>query len=299
MTGYGILENLLSDVFFFVIVLASGWLWAYLTRRRLHAFFGVSASKRIVIYLSNIRVLPFGSIGTSGQKLSYQGAAVAHGEMEAASRLRSLFSFLIPSLTQASKLLSQLLLSDISAQILISPAKAEELDTQAPLISLGSPAYNQASCFIESIGKGTPRFRVGAITPAESAESSHASRPTDKVPAYHGGTISYEEGSPSLSAGPTQPAGEPSAILVDDFPPFPDTSCAFVLRTKDPRNRRSLFYVAGLSEPSTVAAAQYLATKWTDLHRKFPSQRSFLVMLRVDPVQNQECSVLFEKELSD
>ncbi len=88
MTWYGILENLLSDFILAAIIIIGSWLWIYFTyRRSLQKFFYVSKTKRLVIYLSNLTVLPFGSIGITGKKLSYTGDTVAYGEMQGAGQI--------------------------------------------------------------------------------------------------------------------------------------------------------------------------------------------------------------------
>ena len=53
---YDVLANMLADVCIVTVGLGLGWIWFRLTkRRRLLAFFGVSRSRRIVIYLSSLR----------------------------------------------------------------------------------------------------------------------------------------------------------------------------------------------------------------------------------------------------
>jgi hypothetical protein len=56
MTFEGILENLVSDVLFLVIAIVGGWLLYKITyRSRLLKFFGIHKSRRITVYLSNLR----------------------------------------------------------------------------------------------------------------------------------------------------------------------------------------------------------------------------------------------------
>src|SRR3989304_5690384 len=93
MTLWGILENIASDILFILLAIFLAWVWTQLTQRRgLQDFFSVSKAKRLVIYLSRLDVLPFGAIGASGRKFSYQGEAVAYGEMQGANQIRQLFS---------------------------------------------------------------------------------------------------------------------------------------------------------------------------------------------------------------
>ena len=308
MTGLGIIENLLSDALFILLILILGWLWVHFTRRtQLHAFFGVSGSRRIVIYLSNIRVLTFGAVGLSGQKMSYQGSTVAHGEMLAANRIRDLFSFIIPSASEGPTFLSRLLFSDVLVQVLLSPLDAHDVDAQAPLISLGSPAYSAASLFIETNTPGGARFRFGVLRSKEvDASPPFAIHPvagsTDTevhILPYRGGTVSMPSASPSLPADPKHEEEKPSAILVRGVPDITGTNYAFVQRTFDASNGRPLFYVAGLSEAATASAAQFLASHWQYLRRRHGASASFLTMLTFEPPDFRKWSVVFEREISN
>lgn len=162
MTIWGIVENLISDVIFIVLAIIASAIWVSLTnRRKLQLFFHTTDTKRLVVYLSAINVLPFGATGKSGKKLSYQGQAVAYGEMQGANQIKNLFSFIIPKLTEVSQTIGKLFLSDVVVQTTISPSESSFFDSQASFIALGSPAYNSAAASIESLDKNVAKFQYG------------------------------------------------------------------------------------------------------------------------------------------
>jgi len=307
MTLCGILEDLVSDLLFIALLVGAGWLWAYLTGRRLlHHFFGASHAKRVVIYLSNIRVLTFGSIGVAGTKMSYQGSTVAHGEMLAAARIRDLFSFPLPSSSEGPTFLNRLLLSDVLTQLLLSPLQRSQVDVDAPLIALGSPAYNVASAFIQDATKSGAKFRFGTLTRKEiHAASPYELHPvsgsTDAEvymwgPGFGASTVNL----PCSNESETELAEDkPSAILVEGLPEIVGTNYGFVQRSLERPSGRTLFYVAGLSEPATHGAAAFLASQWRYLARRYGSDCAFLVMLTFEPPEFRKWSVVFERKLPD
>ena len=68
-----------------------------------------------------------------------------------------------------------------------------------------------------------------------------------------------------------------------------------VKRVIDKENKRSVFYVAGLSEHSTTGAGFYLLTEWSRLCKKFGYETPFLVMLRFEPGNLENWTLVFEK----
>ena len=151
--------NVLSDFVFLLFIIALGWVVLALTRRtQLLKFFGIDASRRIVVYLANLRVERFGAIGIDGRQRSYQGSAVPFREMLVANRFRDLFNYLLPSLSDRPGMLSKILISDVQVQLLTSPLSQEQLEPSASFITLGSPAYNAASGFVETELQSQARF---------------------------------------------------------------------------------------------------------------------------------------------
>lgn len=324
MTIWGIVENLCSDAIFIVIAIVTSWIWITLTnRRKLQQFFNTSITKRLVIYLSLIRVLPFGTIGISGKKLSYQGHAVAYGEMRGASKIKDLFSFIVPKLVEVSQTIGKLFLSDVAIQTIVSPMEEGKLETQASFIAFGSSAYNVASAHIEGFEENIVKFRFGSEKIAaidNSKPNPIAFSDTDPGVYTLPGTVDVHSPRPVTipsgvaldpeifsihsellhNAVDAEKLGEntPSAILVEGVPPITDTTYGFVERIIDSEYTRALFYVAGLSEFSTAAASHYLAAQWLSLYGKYGANKSFIIMLRFDPSDFEKWSVVFERELN-
>jgi hypothetical protein len=61
--------------------------------------------------------------------------------------------------------------------------------------------------------------------------------------------------------------------------PVGDSSFAVVQRSRDSSSGQSAFYVAGASMEGTTAAVGYLISKWRRLHKKYPKQQPFCVVL--------------------
>lgn len=159
-----IIVNVLSDFLFLLIIVALGWILFVFTRRtQLLKFYGIDTSRRIVIYLSNLRVMSGGAIGIDDQPRSYQGSAAAFGEMLVANRFRDLFNYLLPSLSDKPGVLSKLLVSDVQVQLLPSPLNQGQLEHSSSFVSLGSPAYNATSGFIERELHSRARFHQDGV----------------------------------------------------------------------------------------------------------------------------------------
>lgn len=183
-----IIVNVVSDFIFVAVVILVGWTLFVATRRRqLLRFYGADASRRIVIYLSNLRVIPGGAIGIDNLRRSYQGSTAAFGEMQVASRFRDLFNYLLPSLSERPGVLSKLLISDIQVQLQPSPLSRGEVDRSCPFVTLGSPAYNAASGLAETELNSRARFGedcstmvVGDVPPITDATYGFVERIVDR-----------------------------------------------------------------------------------------------------------------------
>jgi hypothetical protein len=312
MTASGILENLISDVLFILLAAILGWIIYRVSRRaKLLKFFGVDKSHRLTVYLSNLRVKSFGAIGIDGWERSYQGSAVAFGEMIVANRFRDLFNYLLPSLSDNPGLLSKLLISDVQVQLTVSPLDNAQTESSASFVTLGSPAYNVASGFVESQLHSKAKF--GFVTSETSAPSfTPPQTPSNAGAVYTGATGTYSvlnlptSGSAAYNAPqpPVPPSGiytparraeQVSAIIVDGVSPMTDSTYGFVERIIDHDKKRAIFYTAGISELATAGAAHYLISGWEKLHRKYGTETGFLVVLRFEPQDYKRWTVVFEK----
>ncbi len=300
MTCWGILENLISDLIFLFGALGASWLFITLFRRkRLLDFFGIRSTKRIVIYISNIRVLPFGSIGIDGQKRSYRNPSAAFGEMQSSINLRDHFNYIIPSLSDRPGILNKLLVSDVSVQILHSPLEKAQLDKASTFIAIGSPAFNIASKYIEEDLDSQAIFTLGTIPKqvdsGKDQDTGLTAYSTQGQSEYiRGTTLSLASASPT-GEGAINSAEIPSSIIVDDLPPLTDPSYSFVERIYDSQSNRTVFYIAGLSENSTVGAARFLASEWNRISDKYSDDSPFLILLKCDPSIPRKWAIVFEK----
>ncbi len=192
MNWWAIPENLASDIILGAIIFAISWLVILATHKiPLQKFFNVTTTKRLVIYISNIKVQPFGSIGLSGKPVAYARESVNYGEMKIANQFQGLFSFLVPQTEEAFKTIGKLLFSDISVQIISSPKEMSDLDTQAPFIAIGSPVFNAASAYIENTNRSIVKFKYGEITKSELetlANPDGPTGPTQPIQALKGDT---------------------------------------------------------------------------------------------------------------
>lgn len=306
MTGLSIIENIVADIIFILIALVVGRVWIGFTKRRkLQAFFGVSSSKRLIVYVSNLRIQTFGAVGISGRKMSYSGSSVAYGEMQAANRIKDLFSFIIPSVAETSEFLRRLLVSDVAVQILISPISVDELEKSSTYISLGSLAYNAASQNIEENTGSHARFRLGVLKKSDVNNLTFPRGPMGPTgsTAYSteresffgsGSTVSLDNH--LYGSNDVQEKHDSPAIIIEDIPPFEDLTYGFIERVFEPENDRMLFYIAGLSEYSTKGAAFFLSSEWKNLYRKYGADKPFIVMIRVDDSDPAKWSVVLEKD---
>jgi hypothetical protein len=304
----GVAVNVISEFIFWLILIAIAWILVFLTRRaKLLKFYGVNESRRIVIYLSNLRIMSGGAIGIDGQRRSYQGSAAAFGEMMVANRFRALFNYFLPSLSDKPGVLNKLLISDVQVQLLHSPLNQGQIERSSSFITLGGPAYNAVSGFVETELHSQARLEFGQVNsypPGETMTRTEVSAADsgDEVPSTFTTVSPWSSIPGSVSCLPrdepdtqAEPRQTRPAILVEGVPPITDTTCGFVERIVDHEQKRCVFYTAGLSELGTVGAAHYLATEWASLHRKYGNDTSFVVMLRFEPTDYRCRAIVFER----
>lgn len=154
-----ILTGILSNFLFALLIIFIGWLTYYFTeRRKLLKFFGISSSKRLVIYISNLRITQGGSIGIDGKSRSFSGTTVVYREQLMANAFRERFNYLVPSLSDSKSFFRKILFADIDVTILTSPIKIDEIESNSSILSFGSPGYNIASKYIEEDDSSTVQF---------------------------------------------------------------------------------------------------------------------------------------------
>jgi hypothetical protein len=310
MTLTGIAENLVSDVLFVALSFAIGWIILVLARRnRLLGFFGIDDNRRLQIYLSNLKITQGGALGIDGTQRSYEGSAGALGEMLAANQLRGLFNYSLPGVEDNQGILSKILISDTRVTVTLSPQVPDDLERTAPLISLGSPAYNAASRYIENNLHSLAQFRLGTSewrpnivsprNPTAGSLLSTSGSPGALVPPqldYLPTGVNIPSNlNPVWKKAPSQPE-QPTEIAIDGIPPITDTNYSFVERIIENGTGRTVFYVAGMSDNATAGAANYLVSDWRQLQKKFGDKGPFLVVLRITPTNFEDSAVIFQKQ---
>ena len=151
----GIIANIVSTL----LLILAGWIIYFFSERRLHLnFFNISSTKRIVIYLSNLRIVQGGSIGPDGMHRNYQGTAVVYTEQIAANKFKDSFNFLAHSFSKSPSYLSKILFSDINVASIPSPLTNDEIESNCTIISFGSPGYNLVSKKIEEYAESQIRM---------------------------------------------------------------------------------------------------------------------------------------------
>jgi hypothetical protein len=314
--------NIISNVITVALFALISWGYLYLSHhKRLLQFFGIDKSHRIVIYPSNLRVKQFGAIGVDGKERSYVGSAGAYKEILVANSFRELFNHIIPSLSENPGILSKLLISDVQVQITLSPLKEEDIEKSTSIITLGTPAYNLVSGYVESKLHPKVHFLLGFIDKDKHPVVEFQDIDSSKFPpsgigtgsagtadSYKVDTISDTAASTTvIFPAPNKEINKPkenkqpevnkqreekkSEIVINGIPPIDDPNAGFVGRIFDKENDRQVFYVAGLSEDSTANAAYYLIDKWLSLNKK---KEDFVVMLHFEQPVDRHPTIIFE-----
>ncbi len=293
-----ILVNLLSDLLFLLAAITVAWAIFTLTRRRqLLQFFGIQRSRRMVIYLSNLRIQEYGSIGIDGRPRSYQGPAAAYDEMEVANSFRNLFSYFLPSLSDLPDFLSKLLIADIKVEVVLSPQKPEELERSASFITLGSPVFNVASGSVERELHSQAYFEE--VEEQDFTQTVPGTMPPplqDTQIASASGTardLPYQQGEEYPHFPPPQRSTY-SQIRIRDLDPITDPTWGFIERVIDYDRQRHVFYAAGRSALATAGAAYFLATEWANLLKQ-KQDKPFLIMLRFDREDYRRWTIMYER----
>jgi hypothetical protein len=154
-----ITAGVIANVLFFALTILLGWLAFLLFRRRkLLKFFGIGQDKRITVYLSNIRVVRGGSLGTDGKPRAYAGTTVTSGESLQANLFLNLFSYLVPGLSSQPGILKYLSVSDVQVVVQPSPLREEDIDKTSTIVTFGSPGYNVVSEWVQRTLNPRMRF---------------------------------------------------------------------------------------------------------------------------------------------
>ncbi len=302
----GVISNLVTILLLFAI----GWLiYKFASRKHLLSFFGISRTKKIKVYVSNIKVLKGGSIGIDEVRRAYQGVTVAFEEMKAASEISKLFNVILPSFTEQPGFLKHLLFSDIKYETAF-PNNINKIDPEVSLITLGSPAYNAISDYVEKKYKPLATFRWGPGPRSDLNNSGQfimsptafSTQPvvlySDVHPLTSGSIVSVEgmewDTSSEKQKQKTKEVEHSPAIIIPGRGPYEEAKYGFVERIVDHEHNCSLFYIAGLCELTTAAAAYYLIKNWRKLQKRFPEHKSLVVLLEFDLENINNYKIVFQ-----
>jgi hypothetical protein len=86
-----------------------------------------------------------------------------------------------------------------------------------------------------------------------------------------------------------------AAIQVKGIEPFRDVLSGFIQRVRIQDGPIMAFYIAGISEQATKAAAYYLASRWEDLQRRFGNRENFCVVIKAGVDDFRNCTELLER----
>lgn len=89
------------------------------------------------------------------------------------------------------------------------------------------------------------------------------------------------------------------AIQIQNVSSMTDTSNGIIQRivTDSTECKRSLFYVAGLSERGTIGAANYLLKNWKTLSKKYKNDESFIVVIHFPTDNIDNFSITLERKI--
>jgi hypothetical protein len=303
--------NLLSDVIFLVVALLIwGAYYLFSDRMQLLKFFEIWGSKKIAIYISNLNVLLGGTTGIDGSRYSFRGSSIAAEESKAATRLQNLFNYFLPKQVDKPELLNKLLISDIDVTIIPSPNNMNAIEQSASIIVIGSPAYNLASTSVQNDNRTLAKFENAQVTMVFNTGESenYLGDHGQVVPSgWAAGTAnpvvsgrSFPTGTPipfsdDISASPQSTSTLAQQITIPDVAPYRDPYFGFVQRYYDYEQKRSIFYIAGLSDFSTAGCVYYLISNWKKLSKKYGSKTAFVVLLKIDATDKNKYQVVLEK----
>lgn len=144
------LVNLASNIATILLIVLAGWIVHVCTGRRdLLAFFHVGKAKRLVLYLSNLRVQQGGTVGLDNRPRAFSSNAIPAYEANLIPVYQRLFNFVIPGVRSQPGFLKWLLISDVELEVMAAPLSDEEIEASDTFVAFGSPGYNLASKVIE------------------------------------------------------------------------------------------------------------------------------------------------------
>ena len=118
-------------------------------RRNLREFFFKGRPSRLYIVLSHIRLAQGGALSIDGQLARISNRTIAAMEIEAAQRFKGSLLTGVAGGSGQPGLLSSLLFSEFSVEVVPSPLTETDIPTDGTIIAVGGPAFNAVSTVIE------------------------------------------------------------------------------------------------------------------------------------------------------
>lgn len=141
--------GVLSSAVFLLLLLLLGGGWYLWRRRVLLDLFQVSKSKQLLIYVSRIEVVRGGSVGVDGAVRGFYGPTLTAAEAGAATLLARIFEYIIPGMESQPGLLNTLFTRDICVTVQPCPQSANDIPSDVPVVTVGSPGYNTVSAWAQ------------------------------------------------------------------------------------------------------------------------------------------------------
>jgi len=155
-----ILTGIISNTLFVLLWIAFGIvIYRLVGRRSLLRFFGISGDRRLRIYIGQLTIIPRDSAARDAIQRMFHGSTVGFLESIEARRIAELFLFLIPGLSGLPNFLSRIFLADVTVDIEPAAFAPAEPLLDCSYISLGTPAFNTSSAFIEEKVRNDLGFR--------------------------------------------------------------------------------------------------------------------------------------------
>jgi len=121
-----------------IIVLVSWTAYRFTQRRALLRFFHCVGTKRVVLYLSNLKIRTGGAIGVDEQPRSFGETAIPLSEVNIIPWFQRLFNFLVPGLSSQPGIFRWLLISDVTV--------ARKAIQERPAVLRRSPGCRKRLC---------------------------------------------------------------------------------------------------------------------------------------------------------
>ncbi|NMC60799.1 MAG: hypothetical protein GYA51_15655 [Candidatus Methanofastidiosa archaeon] len=296
-----IFVNIIANFIYTILVTLILWLlYILIKRNKLLLFFGVKKNKKISIYISHLFIKRGGSNGLDDISYSFNGSAIPYEESKAANDLKNVFNYFLPSQMGTSSIINKILISDINVNVLASPRNKKQINQATSFITIGLPAYNSVSKYVEDNFKLNARLNY-IDSGNETKLVNNDLMNNTKINLSAGTAIPENNMTISASSIHIDSEGKncKQPIIVfnnhQNEVRLEDTSVGFVQRICESGKKTRIYYLAGLSENSTAGCVYFLINNWEYLNSKYKNDTSFSILIRVEDNDNKISQIIFEK----